>query len=85
MLRTMINYAGIALNVLYWTVVAVWIVLLLTGNMTGALNAALFLAALIPGVAAHLVRRWNRENREKYPERFSGSRRFFEINREPRR
>lgn len=36
-------------------------------------------------LCAELVRRWSRENRAKYPERFSGSHRFFEINREPRR
>ena len=29
-----------------------------------------------------LVRKWNRENRERYPERVSNK--FFEINREPR-
>lgn len=29
-----------------------------------------------------LVRRWNRENRRRYPERVSS--RFFEINRKPR-
>ncbi|GAA1756482.1 hypothetical protein GCM10009712_01770 [Pseudarthrobacter sulfonivorans] len=31
-----------------------------------------------------LIRRWNRENRAKYPKRFSGSHRFIEINRAPR-
>ncbi|WP_406636961.1 hypothetical protein [Pseudarthrobacter quantipunctorum] len=36
-------------------------------------------------LCAALVRRWSRENRAKYPERFSGPRRFFAINREPRR
>ena len=29
-----------------------------------------------------LVRKWNRENRAKYPERVTGK--FFQINRQPR-
>lgn len=33
-------------------------------------------------LTAALVRRWNRENRRRYPERASS--RFFEINRKPR-
>lgn len=44
--------------------------------------AALVLVVIL---SVMLIRRWNRENRAKYPERFSGSHRFFEINREPRR
>ncbi|SLK00956.1 hypothetical protein [Arthrobacter sp. P2b] len=53
-----------------------------------AVTAGIVLAMV--GVAlvilcAALVRRWNRENRAKYPERFSGSHGSFEINREPRR
>lgn len=49
------------------------------GIILAAFGAALVIVCVV------LVRRWNRENRVKYPERFSGSHRFFEINRRPRR
>jgi heme/copper-type cytochrome/quinol oxidase subunit 2 len=52
--------------------VTAWIIVVVVGVVLLAL-------------AAVLVRRWNRENRAKYPERFSGPRRFLEINRAPRR
>jgi hypothetical protein len=47
----------------------------------------LIVAAAIAGVVARalmvvLVRRWNRENRRRYPDRVSSRR--FEINRNPR-
>ena len=48
----------------------------------------LVLAVIVLGVALAvlsmvLVRRWNRQNRVKYPDRISNK--FFEINRTPRR
>lgn len=49
------------------------------GIIMAVVGAALVILCVL------LVRRWNRENRAKYPERFSGSHRFFEINRRPRR
>jgi hypothetical protein len=39
--------------------------------------------AVVVSLSVMLISRWNRENRAKYPERFSGPTRFFEINREP--
>lgn len=50
--------------------VMAWILVIVVG---------LYLAVL----TVILVRRWNRENREKYPDRYNG--RFFQINRTPRR
>lgn len=52
--------------------VTAWIILIVVGVVLLTLSVV-------------LIRRWNRENRAKYPERFSGSRRFLEINRAPRR
>lgn len=48
--------------------------------LAGILLALLGVAVIALSIA--LIRRWNRENRAKYPERVSPK--FFEINREPR-
>jgi hypothetical protein len=45
--------------------------------------AVIALGVALLALSVVLVRRWNRKNRVKYPERISN--RFFEINRAPRR
>jgi len=49
-----------------------------TIGITIAVAVGIYLAIL----SAILIRRWNRENREKYPDRFPSGK-FFEINRKP--
>lgn len=44
---------------------------------------AVALGVVLAIVCIMLVRRWNRENRAKYPERHTPGK-FFEINRTPR-
>ena len=50
--------------------VTAWIIVIVVGVVLLALSVV-------------LVRRWNRENKEKYPDRHTPGK-FFEINREPR-
>lgn len=52
------------------------------------LIGVIYVLVVVVGVALAilvtvLVRKWNRENRERYPDRVSNK--FFEINRQPRR
>jgi hypothetical protein len=49
-----------------------------TIGITIAVAVGIYLAIL----SAILIRRWNRENRAKYPDRFSSGK-LFEINRKP--
>jgi hypothetical protein len=70
--------------VLYVALMVVFGVLVFTGNVDPLPAGVLGLTACVLAVCWHLLRKWNRENREKWPERVPEKFTPFRIDRTPR-